>query len=122
MTTHLGAFLRFDDAGRTALADDDQRLRALVEQVLFTSPGERVGRPDFGCGLSALVWDGGEALVAAAQMLAQAGLQRWLGDRIDVERVTVAIDGPVLRVSVQYAVRRSHRRVVAAFTREGAGP
>ena len=119
--THL-ARIRFDESGRTALADDDTHLRGLIEQVLFTAPGERPCRPDFGCGLSALVFDGGEELLATAQLLAQAGLQRWLGDRIDVERVTVASDGPVLRVAIDYKVRRSHVRARAAFTREGAGP
>ena len=43
----------FDQRGRTADADQVQSLQNrhiqdLIEQVLFTAPGERVNRPDFG--------------------------------------------------------------------------
>lgn len=119
--THLRFPLRLDDSGRTALADDDTHLRGLIEQVLFTRPGERVGRPDFGCGLGALVFDGGDELASAAQLVAQAALQQWLGDRIEVEAVHVETEDAVLRVTVQYTVRRSRSRVVADFTSQGAG-
>ena len=82
--THLRSPLHFDVSGRTATADDRAHLRGLIEQVLFTRPGERVCRPDFGCGLGALVFDAGDELVAAARLLPQAALQQWLGDHIDV--------------------------------------
>ena len=44
---------QFDGRGRTAEADEAAYIRDLIEQVLFTAPGERVNRPDFGCGLHA---------------------------------------------------------------------
>ncbi len=117
--THLRSPLHFDVSGRTATADDRAHLRGLIEQVLFTRPGERVCRPDFGCGLGALVFDAGDELVAAARLLAQAALQQWLGDHIDVEAVDVEVDEAVLRVTVEYTVRRSGARVAAEFTRIG---
>ena len=40
-----------------AATSDDDHIRDLIEQVLFTSPGERVMRPDFGAGLLALVFE-----------------------------------------------------------------
>lgn len=46
---------RFDGGGRTATADDDRHIRDLIEGVLFTNPGERVNRPDFGSGLGQLL-------------------------------------------------------------------
>ena len=47
----------FDGSGRSAATDEADHIRDLIEQVLFTSPGERVMRPDFGAGLLALVFE-----------------------------------------------------------------
>ena len=66
----------------------DDHLRDLIEQVLFTSPGERVMRPDFGSGLLGLVFEpGGTELAATTQHLVQGALQRELGHLISVEAV-----------------------------------
>ena len=48
--------LAFDGTGRTALADRDAHIRQMIEQLLFTEPGERVMRPTFGCALLQLVF------------------------------------------------------------------
>ena len=48
---HLAFPFHFDAHGRTAISDDAAYLRQLLELLLFTSPGERVNRPDFGGGL-----------------------------------------------------------------------
>ena len=45
-----------DSRGRTATTDDDDHIRDMIEQFLFTNPGERVNRPDFGSGLLQLVF------------------------------------------------------------------
>src|SRR6516165_3443705 len=75
----------------TTTADD--HLRDLILQVLFTSPGERVNLPDFGVGVQRLVFEpSNETLRSSAQFLISTNLQRWLGDRINVEQVTVASD------------------------------
>ena len=73
----------FDNRGRTALTDDEDHIRDLIHQVLFTSPGERVMRPNFGSGLLQLVFaPNSTELAATTQLLAQAALQQWLGDLI----------------------------------------
>jgi phage baseplate assembly protein W len=111
---------RFDGRGRTAATDDDEHIRDLIEQVLFTAPGERVNRPDFGCGLAQLVFaPNSDELAAATQFVAQGALQQWLGDRIEVETVEVRSEDATLRVTVQYRVRRSGDRRTAEFTRGG---
>ncbi|HMO60029.1 MAG TPA: GPW/gp25 family protein [Roseiflexaceae bacterium] len=111
--------LQIDSRGRTATSDEDAHVRAMIEQVLFTSPGERVNRPTFGCGLDRLVFGGNsDELATATQFLVQSALQQWLGDVIHVEAVTVAADDAQLRVAVQYLVRRSQQRRVAQFVRE----
>jgi len=111
----------FDGSGRTASASDDDHIRDLIEQVLLTSPGERVNRPTFGCGLLRLIFaPNSDALAAATQLTAQGALQQWLGDLILVEDVSVENADEVLRVTVRYVIRRSQERKVAEFTRSAA--
>jgi len=108
-----------DGRGRTAGTDADDHLRDLIEQVLFTAPGERVNRPDFGTGLMQLVFaPNSEELATALQFLVQGALQQWLGDLIQVEAVGVESVDATLRVTVQYVVRRNQQRQVAQFARQ----
>jgi phage baseplate assembly protein W len=110
----------FDGRGRTAEADTDAHIRDLIEQVLFTSPGERVNRPTFGSGLMQLVFaPNSDELAATTQFLVQGALQQWLGDVIQVDGVQVESGDSTLRVVVQYTVRRTQEQQVAQFTRGG---
>ena len=107
-----------DGRGRTAATGADDHLRDLIEQVLFTAPGERVMRPDFGSGLLGLVFEpGGPELVAATQHLVQGALQQELGHLIAVESVQVAQDEGVLSVAVSYVALRTQERASAVFSR-----
>lgn len=110
----------FDSRGRTAQTSEGEHIRDLIEQVLFTSPGERVNRPTFGSGILQLVFaPNSDALAAATQFTVQAALQQWLGDLIQVESVEVASEDSSLRVLVQYTVRRTQQQQLAQFTRGG---
>ena len=110
----------FDGRGRTAGAGADDHIRDMIEQLLFTSPGERVNRPDFGSGLLQLVFaPNRDELAAATQFLVQGALQQWLGDLIEVEAVEVESEDATLRVTAQYRIRRSGERRTAEFTRGG---
>ncbi|MGH7453626.1 MAG: GPW/gp25 family protein, partial [bacterium] len=83
--TNIDFPFHFSDQGRTALTNDDDHIRDMIEQFLFTNPGERVNRPDFGSGLLQMVFAPNRPeLAAALQFTIQAGLQRWLGDLIEV--------------------------------------
>jgi Bacteriophage baseplate protein W len=111
----------FDTRGRTAETDDDDHIRDLIEQVLFTAPGERVNRPDFGSGLMRLVFaPNSDELATATQFLVQGSLQQWLGDLIQVDEVQVQNEDSTLFVTIQYTVRRTQQRQTAQFTRGGA--
>ena len=111
---------RFDARGRTAATDEADHIRDLIEQVLFTSPGERVMRPDFGSGLLQLVFaPNSEVLAATTQVLVQSALQRWLGELILVEAVRVEAIDSTLRVTVQYVIRQSGARVTGTFAQGG---
>lgn len=108
----------FDDRGRTAGTNDSDHIRDMIEQVLFTQPGERVNRPTFGSGLLQLVFaPNSDALAATTQMTVQGALQQWLGDVIAVEAVEVNNRDSTLEVRVQYVVRQSQERRVAEFQR-----
>lgn len=96
---------RVDARGRSALADPDAHARELLEQVLFTAPGERVVRPDFGSGVHQLLFaPAGDTLAAATEASVRAAIQRWLADVIQVSDVTVQHDEARLTVDVAYRV------------------
>ncbi|MBA3942930.1 MAG: GPW/gp25 family protein [Herpetosiphonaceae bacterium] len=110
--------LHFDSRGRTASTDDDDHIRDMIEQLLFTNPGERVNRPDFGSGLLQLVFAPNSLeLAATLQFTMQAALQRWLGDLIEVQGLAVTSEDATLRVEVQYVVRRTNTSQAAQFIR-----
>lgn len=111
---------RFDTRGHTAETADDDHLRDLIYQVLFTAPGERVNRPGFGSGLMQLVFaPASDTLAAATQFVVRSALQQWLGDRIQVENVDVTADDSTLQVSVEYTDIRTQQRQVARFSPPG---
>ncbi len=113
---------QIDGRGRSreARRDDvnDEYIRGLIEQVLFTAQGERVMRPDFGSGLQQLLFAGNSPeLAATTQMLVQAALQQYLGNLIVVETVTIEAIDSTLQVEVIYIVQRSQRKQQAKFER-----
>ena len=123
MSNHIGFPMRLDGAGRTRLVDDEEYLRGLVEQVLFTRPGERVNRPDFGTGIDALVFaPGGDEFAEATQSLVQGALQRFLGDLIRVEQVTVSGRDATLEVTVVYSPLRAADDQSRTIVVSGGGP
>jgi phage baseplate assembly protein W len=110
---------RIDDRGRTAEAGPDDHVRQLLEQVLFTAPGERVNRPTFGSGLLQLVFaPNSPELAAAVQFLAQGALQQFLGDVIQVQAVEADSADATLQVTVRYMVRRTQEQQTAQLSRE----
>ena len=111
---------QIDGRGRTREARRDEGhddyIRGLIEQVIFTAPGERVMRPDFGSGLRQLLFEGNSPEMASTvQMLIQGSLQQWLGHLITVESVVVEAVESAMRVEVVYVVRRSLQQQQASF-------
>jgi phage baseplate assembly protein W len=121
MTVNVDFPYHVDGRRRTADTGADDHLRDLIEQVLFTAPGERVMRPDFGSGLLGLVFEpGGPELVATTQHLVQGSLQQELGHLIAVESVQVFQDDGVFSVDVRYVALRTQEPAIASFTRSAA--
>src|SRR6516225_7429107 len=102
MSTSVNFPYQFDGRGRTKDASGDY-VRQLVEQVLFTSPGERVNLPDLGSGLLQLAFAPNSVeLIAATQLTVQAALQKWLGSYVKVQSVVASAQEGTLSVTVTY--------------------
>lgn len=103
-------------AGRTGTTTEDDHVRDMIFSVLFTSPGERVNRPDFGCGLKQLVFaPASQAVAAATQLLVKGSLQKWLEAEIEVAEVEVeAIENRII-VTVAYRRRAESELRVERF-------
>lgn len=100
-----------DHRGRTATTDADDHVRDLILQVLFTSPGERVNRPEFGCGVKQLVFQpNSDALTTATQQLIQGALLRWLEPVLVVEAVAVEAKDATLEITIAYQRRDTGER------------
>lgn len=119
MSSHLAFPYRVDGRGRSAQAERDAWLRGLIEQLLFTVPGERVNRPDFGCGLMQLVFaPNSPELAATVQALVHASLQQWLGYLLQIDEVRANSEDATLSVLVRYTVLETQESGTAEFTRE----
>jgi phage baseplate assembly protein W len=117
---YFAAPFHVDGRGRTAVDGDDAHVKDMIYAVLFTAPGERVNRPDFGCGLRQLVFaPNGDVLAGATQFLVMSSLVRWLGDVIRVEKVDVVASDAVLDVHVTYSVLADGTRHAVAFAAPG---
>jgi phage baseplate assembly protein W len=108
----------FDSRGRTALAETNDHMRDLIEQLIFTNPGERVNRPEFGSDLLQLVFaPNSPELAATLQFTLRAALQHWLGDVIAVSSLDVSAVDSALTIGITYFVRDSGLEQSATFTR-----
>jgi len=116
---HIRFPLGIDGRGRTERASSEDHIRGMIEQFLFTEAGERVNRPDFGSGLRQLVFGPNSVEVAAAlEHTVRAGLQRWLGDVVEVRRLEVEGQDAKLRVELEYSIRSTGALNRATFERE----
>jgi len=104
-------------SGRIAVTDYASHVRDMIEQLLFTVPGERVEQPDLGCGLADLVFTPSSAELASAVQASTGGaLQRWLGDVITVASLTVTADDATLSVTVIYQINATGQQATATIT------
>ena len=110
---------RIDGRGRLATAGLEDHVRQMIEQLLFTSPGERVNRPEFGTGVMQLIFAPNSVeLAAATEFMIQSALQQYLGDLIQPEAVSVESDEARLTITVQYILRANQKRQVAHFSQD----
>ena len=110
---------QFEGRGRTEEAALQDYLNQLVEQVLFTSPGNRVNMPDFGSGLLQLAFAPNSIEMAAAtQFAVQADLQKWLAGYVTIQSVVASADEGALTVVVTYSPLNTDVTLVQTYTFE----
>jgi len=110
-----------DPQGHTALAATvDEHVRQMLEQLLFTRPGERVNRPDFGCGLLDMVFGPNTPeLAAALRVTISTAVQQWLGDIVELQAVSVEANDERLFVRLAYTLSATGVTSSASFPLSG---
>jgi hypothetical protein len=89
--------------GTVEQASSDEWVLGLIEQVLFTMAGERVNRPQFGCGVELLVFQpNSPQLTSATQYLLVSELQRWLTGIVEIKSLAVRATGAMLAIDIDY--------------------
>ena len=108
----------FDGRGRTASTTEADHVRDMIEQLVFTTPGERVNRPEFGSGILQMIFaPNSPELAATVQFALQAAVQRWLGDVVELRALDVRADDSTLTIDMKYAIRRTGEEQTATFER-----
>jgi phage baseplate assembly protein W len=118
---HIDFPFRIDDSGRTAETNDQDYVRDLIEQVLFTGRGERVNRPDFGCGIGQSVFEPNDIARSAVESVVASDLQRWLSEVLLVRSVRVEPTGARRDVLIEYQPLFPGNEIVQRFDGSG-GP
>ena len=106
--------------GRTATTDYADHIRDMIEQLLFTNPGERVNRPTFGSGLLGMVFEPNSPEQAAMlQATMQAAVLQELDDLIELQTLEVTSEEATLRVVVNYVIRETGESRTDSIERSG---
>jgi phage baseplate assembly protein W len=99
--------------GGIALAPGESDIEQSIRIILETAPGERVMRPEFGCGLHRLVFAPNSPTTAGLVAYhVREALGRW-EPRVDIENVDVSADphrDAVLLIEIQYRIRSTNDR------------
>ena len=118
MAVNIRFPLAFDTRGRTAVCDDARHVREMIEEFLFTAPGERVNRPEFGSGILHLIFaPNSVGLAATLEASIQSGLQACLGNLIEVRHLEVEARHEVLRIDLAYTLLRTGEERTEFFER-----
>jgi phage baseplate assembly protein W len=108
----------FNSKGQTANTGKEDHIHDMIEEFIFTSPGERVNRPDFGSDIIQMVFaPNSPELATALQYTIQAGLLQYLGDLIEIQALQVTSDDSVLNVFLSYTIRQTGEQRTDTFTR-----
>ena len=97
------------DKGLGTLAEENdysKHVRQMMLQVLFTNPGERINRPDFGCGLRRMIFAPNSDVTAnLLQVTIFQSLERWLGNLISLIDVKAQAINEKLDVRIVYILK-----------------
>ncbi|MCG8420091.1 MAG: GPW/gp25 family protein [Proteobacteria bacterium] len=92
------------DAGLATL-DTVNSVRAMLEQILFTEPGERVNRPTFGVGvLGALFEPNSPFLQTRIRIALEENVYDHLGLRVSVDDIGVEQDQAEIHIRIAFTI------------------
>ncbi len=104
--------------GQIAIANSDDHILQMIEQILFTVIGERVNRSTFGSNINQLIFGpNSEEIAAATQFLIQGALQQHLAELILVQSVEVSHEESILRIDVKFIIRRNQNQQIGKFSK-----
>ncbi len=113
------------DLGAPATSPRTQAIRHQLEQLLFTIPGERVNRPNFGCGVQRLVFGGcSPEAAAAAEYIIRLNVQEFMDEivQFDAVKVTADAEAATLFIDVLYTLVESGEERAESFSRPMEAP
>jgi uncharacterized protein len=118
--------VRRDAGGAVALASDEELVAQSIWLILATAPGERVQRPDFGCGMHELVFAPNTATTAGRVADAVRDALMRFEPRVDVLEVSTSTPPgrpTVLLIEIGYRIRATNNRfnLVYPFYLQGPG-
>jgi uncharacterized protein len=102
-----------DEGLKTWAEENDYRQHViqLIKQVLLTSPGERINRPDFGCEIRRMIFNpNSEVAASLAQVTIYQALEKWLGKVISVDNVKVKPIEERLEIRVVFVIKALQER------------
>jgi hypothetical protein len=116
LLTNFGFPFQVNESGRITSRSGDEAIRSKIIQVLFTTPGERVNLPEFGCGLFNLVFEPNDFVLAdAMEFTVGQALTRWLRDEIIVDAVSVEAEQEMAIIEIVYTKRADLSRQMVRF-------
>ena len=119
---HLSFPFRVGVGGRTApVGTLEEHVRDEIIQLLLTSPAERLFLPEFGGGVRRLVFEAADETTtgAMAKAVITQNMGRWLGHRVELESLTVAVENEKIEVEIIYRIAGTEDRRVLRFQRGG---
>ena len=112
--------------GKINISEDEELIRESIMIILGTAKGERVMRPDFGCGINEMVFEVNDTSTATMVTYHVKEALRKYEPRIEVERVDVQPDEEEegrLNIIIEYKVlsKNIRRNLVYPFYLEKSG-
>ncbi len=109
---------QFDIYGHIASCDEDKHIRDMLEQILFTMPGERINRPDFGCGISLMVFGSTTPeFINVKKTQIHSQIQQLLGHLIKVNNLEISVEESLVNILINYTVFKNQEQSSVEFSR-----
>lgn len=115
---HKSFPFHFDVRGHIARCDDSAHILDMLEQILFTTPGERVNRPDFGCGVAAMVFGStAPEFITVKKSQIHSQIQQLLGHLIQVNEIALSVQESRITIVINYTIFKNQQNQSAEFSR-----